>query len=257
MCCVTFCVALHFALCLLYVWCGVSGVTGDSPPQTCPTSVLPTGYTAPQTAPARVPSTGCSPSGTHRSSGGPPRGHNSCQQSCSSLGSSLHRSTAPPHLSPRLRWKPRAGFQRAPSLLRDQPPLSGAAGLALDFQGQHKAGSTLCNGRRRQAEAHRHRHRHRRRQPAAFPRPKRRGQKTGRAPSHGAGPLIGGASTARSQRPAAREIEAGQNNRHAACHRRRRRAGAPHRAGSRVPASPELPAPGRAPAAPLPERLSQ
>ena len=211
MCRVTFCVALHFALCLLYVWCGVSGVTGDSPPQPFPTSVLPTGYSSPQTAPAWVPSTGCSPSGTDCSSGGPPRGHQSCQQSCSSLGSSLHRSTGPPHLSPRLRWKPRAGFQRAHSLLRYQPGLSGVAWLAFDFQGQHKAGSTLCNGRRRQAEAHRHR----RRQPAAFPRPKRRRQKTGRAPSHGAGPLIGGASTGRSQRPAAREIEAGQNNRHA------------------------------------------
>ena len=42
-----------------------------------------------------VPSTGCSPSGTDCSSMGPPRGYKSGQKTCSSLGSSLHRATAP------------------------------------------------------------------------------------------------------------------------------------------------------------------
>jgi len=39
--------------------------------------------------------TGCSPSGTGCSSMGPPWGHKPCQQTCSSVGSSLHRSTGP------------------------------------------------------------------------------------------------------------------------------------------------------------------
>jgi len=47
------------------------------------------------TAPAWVPSTGCSPSGTGCSSVGPEWGHKSCQQTCSSMGFSLHRSTGP------------------------------------------------------------------------------------------------------------------------------------------------------------------
>jgi len=38
---------------------------------------------------------GCSPSGTSCSSMGLPRGHKSCQQTCSRVGSSLHRSTGP------------------------------------------------------------------------------------------------------------------------------------------------------------------
>uniref|UniRef100_A0A8C8A6C9 Caspase activity and apoptosis inhibitor 1 n=1 Tax=Otus sunia TaxID=257818 RepID=A0A8C8A6C9_9STRI len=42
-----------------------------------------------------VPSPGCSPSGTGCSSVGPPRGHKSCQQTCSSVGSSLHGATGP------------------------------------------------------------------------------------------------------------------------------------------------------------------
>jgi len=48
-----------------------------------------------QIAPAWVASTGCSPSGTGCSSVGPPRGHKPCQQTCSSVGSSLHGSTGP------------------------------------------------------------------------------------------------------------------------------------------------------------------
>jgi len=37
----------------------------------------------------------CSPSGTGCSGVGPPRGHKLCQQTCSSVGSSLHGSTGP------------------------------------------------------------------------------------------------------------------------------------------------------------------
>ena len=36
---------------------------------------------------------GCSPSGTGCSSMGPPQGHKPCQQTCSSMGSSLHGAT--------------------------------------------------------------------------------------------------------------------------------------------------------------------
>ena len=57
--------------------------------------VLPTGCSSSQTAPAWVPSMGCSPSGTDCSSVGPPRGHKSCQKTCSSVGSSLHGATGP------------------------------------------------------------------------------------------------------------------------------------------------------------------
>jgi len=53
------------------------------------------GCSSSQTAPAWVPSTGCSPSGTGCSSVGPPRGHTSCQQTSSGMGSSLHGSTGP------------------------------------------------------------------------------------------------------------------------------------------------------------------
>jgi len=42
-----------------------------------------------------VPSTGCSPSGADCSSVGPLCSHKSCQQTCSSVGSSLHGSTCP------------------------------------------------------------------------------------------------------------------------------------------------------------------
>jgi len=38
-----------------------------------------------RTAPAWVLSTGCSPSGTHCSSVGPPQGHRSCQKTCSCM----------------------------------------------------------------------------------------------------------------------------------------------------------------------------
>jgi len=55
-------------------------LTGDSSPQTSLTWVLPTG---------------CSPSGTGCSTMGPPRGHKPCQQTCSSVGSSLHGSAGP------------------------------------------------------------------------------------------------------------------------------------------------------------------
>uniref|UniRef100_A0A8C0F7B9 Uncharacterized protein n=1 Tax=Bubo bubo TaxID=30461 RepID=A0A8C0F7B9_BUBBB len=55
--------------------------------------VPPTGDTPPSTS--WVPSPGCSPSGTGCSSVGPPRGHKSCQQTCSSVGSSLHGATGP------------------------------------------------------------------------------------------------------------------------------------------------------------------
>ncbi|KAM9662266.1 uncharacterized protein ACIBXB_013160 [Morphnus guianensis] len=68
--------------------------TGDSPPRTSPTWVLPRGCSSSRTAPAWVLSTACSPSGAHCSSVGPPRGHKSCQKTCS-VGSSLHRSAAP------------------------------------------------------------------------------------------------------------------------------------------------------------------
>jgi len=61
------------------LWCGVS----------------PTGDSASRTTPACVPSTGCSPSGTGCCSVGPPRGHKPCQQTCSSVGFSLHRSAGP------------------------------------------------------------------------------------------------------------------------------------------------------------------
>ena len=56
--------------------------------------VLPMGCRSSQTAPAWVPSTACSPSGADCSSVGPPRGHKSCQKTCS-VGSSLHGSTGP------------------------------------------------------------------------------------------------------------------------------------------------------------------
>ncbi|KAM9591464.1 uncharacterized protein ACIBXB_006257 [Morphnus guianensis] len=69
--------------------------TGDSPPQTSPTWVLPTGCSSSRTAPAWVLSTVCSPSGTDCSSVGPSRGHKSFQKTCSSVGSSLHRSAGP------------------------------------------------------------------------------------------------------------------------------------------------------------------
>ncbi|KAK4825359.1 hypothetical protein QYF61_026878 [Mycteria americana] len=68
---------------------------GDSPPRTSPTWVLPTGCSSSPTAPAWVPFMGCSPSGTDCSSVGPPWGHKSCQQTCSSMGSSLHGSRGP------------------------------------------------------------------------------------------------------------------------------------------------------------------
>jgi len=47
------------------------------------------------TAPAWVRSTGCSPSGTKCSSVGPPQGHKPCQQTYSSMDSSVHGSTGP------------------------------------------------------------------------------------------------------------------------------------------------------------------
>jgi len=47
------------------------------------------------TAPAWVLPMGCSPSGTGCSSMVPPRSHKPCQQTCSSVGSSLHGSTGP------------------------------------------------------------------------------------------------------------------------------------------------------------------
>jgi len=55
----------------------------------------PMGDSPSKTAPARVLTTGHSPSGTGCSSVGPPRGHKHCQQSGSSMGSSLHGSTGP------------------------------------------------------------------------------------------------------------------------------------------------------------------
>jgi len=79
---------------LLLLQCEVP-LAGDSSPQTSPTWVLPTGCSSSQTAPVWVPSTGCSPSGTGCSSLGPPRGHKSCQQTCSGVGSSLHGSAGP------------------------------------------------------------------------------------------------------------------------------------------------------------------
>jgi len=57
--------------------------------------VLPTGYSYSQTAPSWVLSRSGSPSGIGCSSVGPPQGHRSCQQTCSSVGYSLHGSTGP------------------------------------------------------------------------------------------------------------------------------------------------------------------
>jgi len=60
---------------------------GESPSQTAPNFFT--------TCSAWVLPTGCSTSGTGCSSMGPPRGHQPCQQTCSSVGSSLHGSTGP------------------------------------------------------------------------------------------------------------------------------------------------------------------
>jgi len=54
-----------------------------------------TGDSSPQTAPKWSLPRGCSPSGTDCSSVGSPWGHKSCQQTCSSVDSSIHRSTGP------------------------------------------------------------------------------------------------------------------------------------------------------------------
>jgi len=76
------------------------------------------GCSSSRTTPAWIPFTGCSPSGTGCSSVGPPQGHKPCQQTCSNMGSSLHRSTDPgrsllqrrvptgsqPHLGIHLLW---------------------------------------------------------------------------------------------------------------------------------------------------------
>jgi len=51
--------------------------------------VLSMGRSCSRTAQVWVDSTGCSPSGTGCSSIGPPRGRKSCQETCSSVGSSL------------------------------------------------------------------------------------------------------------------------------------------------------------------------
>ena len=61
----------------------------------CSHWVLPTGCSSSQTTPTWVLPMGCSPSGTGCSSVGPPRGHKPCQQTYSSVGSSLHGSTGP------------------------------------------------------------------------------------------------------------------------------------------------------------------
>ena len=75
-----------------------SGVspTGRSSPWNSPTWVLPMGCSSSCTAPPWVPSMGCSPLGTGCSTMGPPWGHKPCQQTCSSMGSSLHRSCQVP-----------------------------------------------------------------------------------------------------------------------------------------------------------------
>jgi len=70
-------------------------LTGDSSPQTSPTSVHPTGCSSSWTAPVWVLPTGCSPSGTGCSSVCHPWGHKPCQQTYSTVGSSLHGSTVP------------------------------------------------------------------------------------------------------------------------------------------------------------------
>jgi len=71
----------------------VSAVSSSSLPLLCEVPL--TGNSSPQTAPALVPSVGCSPSGIGCSSVGPPQGHKSCQQTCSSMGCSLPVSTGP------------------------------------------------------------------------------------------------------------------------------------------------------------------
>jgi len=53
------------------------------------------GCSSSRTSPAWVLSMGCRPSGTGCSSVGPPRGHQPCQQICSSVGSSLQGSAGP------------------------------------------------------------------------------------------------------------------------------------------------------------------
>jgi len=69
---------------------------GDSSAQTSPVWVFPTGCSSSRTAPPWVPSTRCSPSGTGCSSVGPPWGETPCQQTCSGVGSSLHKSWQQP-----------------------------------------------------------------------------------------------------------------------------------------------------------------
>ena len=60
---------------------------------TSSTCVLPVGLSSSLNAPVSVLSTGCHASGTDCSSVGPPRGHKSCQQTRSGVGSSLHGSS--------------------------------------------------------------------------------------------------------------------------------------------------------------------
>ena len=90
----------------------------DISPQNSPTEVLPTGCSSSQTAPVWVPSTGCSPSGTGCSIVSPPRGHKSCQQRCSGVSSTLHRSWQDPAPA----WDPygvTASFRHPPALAWD------------------------------------------------------------------------------------------------------------------------------------------
>ena len=66
---------------------------GDSSPQTSPVWVIPMDCSSSQTAPAWILPMGCCPSDTDCSSVDPPWDHKPCQQNCSGMGSSLHRST--------------------------------------------------------------------------------------------------------------------------------------------------------------------
>ena len=68
---------------------------GDSPPWNSSLRIPPTGCISSWTAPMWLSSTECSPSGTRCSRVRLPQGHKSCQQTCSSMGSSLHGSAGP------------------------------------------------------------------------------------------------------------------------------------------------------------------
>jgi len=117
-----------------------------------PAWALPTGDSPPRTAPVWVLPMGCSPSGTGCSSVGPPRGHKPCQQTCSTVGSSLHEATGPARSLLQC-GLPTGSHPPAPAwghpwaagrdLLHREPPW--AAGHSLPHQGLlHGLQGNLC-----------------------------------------------------------------------------------------------------------------